>query len=173
MDTLLIFTDAATSAKMHKAVGVFLCISKKNLPTYADCNAQDLHKKIGHHLVYLEYETKKSTWSEITTVIQALESLDEKCNPKQKIEIYTDCQSFCDLLGKRKEKLLQNNFITRTGKILQNAELYKKLYLIADKFEIQTFKIKGHRPKSYRANAVERIFAVIDKLSRGKLRLIL
>jgi ribonuclease HI len=77
------------------------------------------------------------------------------------------------LIGKRKDKLIKNNFITRTGKTLQHANLYKELFEIADQFQIQTFKVKGHRSKSYRLTLQERIFLVLDKFTRQRLRSII
>ena len=43
----------------------------------------------------------------------------------RKVEIYIDCQSLCDLIGQRKDKLEKNNFMIKKGKVLQHAELYK------------------------------------------------
>jgi ribonuclease HI len=173
MNTILIFTDAATSSKMNIAVGAFLYLDQNLMQNYAECSIEDLYTKLDELVVYQKYVSKKSTWSEIKIVIDSLNFLSKNLEPIQKVEIYTDCQSLYDLLGKRKEKLQKNNFTTRTGKILQNANLYKELFEIAEKFQIQTFKIKGHSPISYRLTLQEKIFAVLDKLSRKKLRFLL
>ena len=168
MDTFLIFTDAATSPQTSIAVGAFLCIKQSSIESYAQSSPDELYLKLSDIIVYGNYTSKKSTWSEIKTVIDALSNL--KKNPLQKVELYTDCQSVCDLLNKRKEKLLKNNFITRTGKVLANADLYKELFEVAEQFDIHVFKIKGHSPKSNRVSIEEKIFTVLDKLSRKKLR---
>lgn len=133
----------------------------------------DLSTKLANKIVYTEMKSKKSTWSEIKTIMNALEFVQKNFGLDRKINIYTDCQSFCDLMGKRKEKLKQNNFITRTGKRLQNADLYQELFALAEKFQIYAFKVKGHSSVSNRIMPEEKIFAVLDNLSRQKLRSIL
>lgn len=173
MDTILIFTDAATSANMKIAIGAFVCIDQKHMKNYAEYSIEDLQTKLTGNIVYHNYTSKKSTWSEIQTVIDALSYLHSSASSIPKVEIYTDCQSLCDLLGRRKEKLQKNNFITSTGRVLQNADLYRELFAIAEKFQIQTFKIKGHNPTSYRLTLQEKIFSILDKLSRRRLRLML
>lgn len=169
-DTIIIFTDAATSAKTMTAVGAFLCLDKQNFDNYARNGLEDLTSKLADWVVYKEYKSKKSTWSEIKTAIDALNMVLQKYGPGRNIEIYTDCNSLCDLLSRRKEKLKTTNFVTRAGKILQNADLYKELFAIADKFQIKTFKIKGHDSKAHRLSLHAKIFAILDKLSRKKLR---
>lgn len=170
MDTMLIFTDAATSSVTNIAIGVFLCLEKEQLQRYAACSWNELYVQLAGKLVYKQYISKKSTMSEIKTAIAALNFLEQQSLGFSKVEIYTDCQSLCDLLGKRKEKLQKNNFITRTGKILANAELYRELYAVAEKFQIFSFKIKGHDAISKRVNLPQKIFAMLDKLGRKKLR---
>jgi len=173
INTMLIFTDAATSSKMNIAVGAFLCIDQNEIQNYAESKIEDLYAKLADKIVYQKYDSKKSTWSEIKTVIDSLNFIHQHSPSTQRIEIYTDCQSLCDLLGKRKEKLQKNDFITRAGHALPNASLYKELYSIAGKFQIIPFKIKGHSAKSNRISVQEKIFSVLDKLSRRKLRSLL
>ncbi len=170
MDKIIIFTDAATSPTMHIAIGAFLFLDQQQMQSFAECSINDLYYKLRDEIIYHQYSSKKSTWSETKTVIDSLKYIHKKFNTIPNVEIYTDCQSLCDLLGKRKEKLQKNNFITRTGKVLQNADLYQELFLIAEKFKIQTFKIKGHHSKSNRMSLQEKIFDVLDKFSRKKLR---
>lgn len=172
MDTILIFSDAATSSKMNMAVGAFLCLNRKNMQDYAEFSIEDLYSKLVNSVMYQKYNSKKSTWSEIKIVIDALNYLNNSQSIR-KIEIYTDCQSLCDLLGKRKKTLQKNNYLTRTGKIINNADLYKELYTISEKFQIDTFKIKGHNSKSNRTILQEKIFSILDKLSRKKMRSLL
>ncbi len=168
--TMIIFTDASTSPQMKIAVGAFLCIDKKNMTEYTEYSIKTLSTKLSNKIVYTEYKSKKSTWSEIKTAINALHFVRKNFGTDLKIELYTDCQSFCDLMGERKEKLKKNNFITRTGKVLQNAALYQELFEITEKIEIQIFKVKGHHAATHLLTLQEKIFVVLDKLSRKKLR---
>jgi hypothetical protein len=124
-------------------------------------------------VVYKKYESKKSTWSEIKIAIDALCTIHQIAKTVLNIELYVDCQSLYDLIERRREKLEENNFRTRSGKILHNTALYKELFTITDKFQIKMFKVKGHDKHRFRFTIHERIFAVLDKLSRKKLRSIL
>jgi ribonuclease HI len=155
---------------MHVAVGAFICLDQSQLQNYAQYSLEELYFKLQNIITYQHYKSKKSTWSEIKTVIAALSFIEKEHSSTKHIIIYTDCQSFCDLLGKRKAKLLQNNFITRQGKRLQNADLYQELYHIAEKFQIESIKIKGHQTQNLRVTVQEKIFTILDKLSRKKLR---
>jgi len=98
---LCIFTDAATSPQKEIAVGAFLCIKKIDINTSSN---------ISKNISYNEYKSKKSTWSEIKTIINALKYTKKTYPECTTIHLYTDCQSACDLLGDRKHKLLKNNF---------------------------------------------------------------
>jgi len=173
IDTMIIFTDAATSSKNSLSVGVFLCLQQSQIEQYATCSFEDLLVKLANKLTYKTYKSHKSTWSEIKIAIDALDSVLKNSDELGKIEMYTDCQSFCDLLNKRKGKLEKNKFMTKSGAVLQNADLYKELFLLSDQLTIKTFKIKGHASKAKRLSVHEKIFAMLDKLSRKKLRFIL
>lgn len=173
MDIIYIFTDASTSPQSGIAVGAFLCLNQQAMDEYAQLNIEKLFTTLSPFIRYKEYESKKSTWSEIKTVIHALYDMKENKSIFSKIEIYTDCQSLCDLLGRRKEKLISNHYLTRTGKVLPNADLYNELFTVAEDYQIQTFKIKGHHSIAKRITLQEKIFSVLDKLSRQKLRSLL
>jgi len=172
-NTISIFTDAATSPQAGVAVGAFLFFDEQDIDRYAECSIEILSAKLSDKVVYTEFESNKSTWAEIKTVVNALDTVLKNSEQGRKIRIYTDCQSLCDLLGRRKEKLEKSNFITRAGKPLQHANLYKELFAIAAQFQIQTFKMKGHHPKSCRLTLQERIFSLLDKLVRQRLRAVI
>jgi ribonuclease HI len=169
-ETVLVFSDAATSSKMNVAIGAFICLGQNEIQHYIQYSLDELYFNLHNVITYQHYKSNKSTWSEIKTVIAALNYIEKNLSSIQHVIIYTDCQSLCDLLGKRKAKLLQNNFITRHGKRLQNADLYQELYHIAEKFQIETIKIKGHQSKAMRMTVQEKIFTILDNLSRKKLR---
>lgn len=172
IETVIVFSDAATSSKANLAIGAFLFLNQSNMKEYTDYSNQDLMTALKKLVVYKKYPSHKSTWAEIKTAIDALYTLQQNHSSPQ-IEIYTDCQSLCDLLGHRREKLEKNNFMTQSGKLHQNTILYKALFAIADKFQINILKIKGHDRSAHRFTVQSRIFAVLDKLCRNQLRSIL
>ncbi|MDR3476445.1 MAG: hypothetical protein P4M14_00255 [Gammaproteobacteria bacterium] len=167
-NTYLIFSDAATSPQAGIAIGAFIILTSDDLIAFSEYPYENLYARIAETIVVKQYESKRSTWAEITTVIAALHHINSNSKTLDKVEIYTDCQSLCDLLGARKQKLENNHFLTRSGKMHPNAELYKTLFVIAEKFQITTTKIKGH--DSLRETMPEKIFSVLDKLSRKTLR---
>jgi ribonuclease HI len=169
---LSIFTDASTSSQACIAVGVILILTPTQIQTCTTLSDLALLNFISQEIIYQTYSSKKSTWSEIKTIIDALNRIREKNPTIRWIEIMTDCKSFCDLMTRRKEKLIQENFITKSGKILNNAELYKQVFSIAKHFELSIVKIKGHQTSENRLTIYEKIFAIVDKLSRKKLRLV-
>ncbi len=171
VDTIFVFTDAATSPQAGVSVGIFLCLEKRDIDIFKELSIKQLSNELADKVSYKKYKSNKSTWSEIKTIIHALHSIQIKFEQSiQRIEIYTDCQTICDLLGWRKEKLEKNNFLTKSGCMLQHAALYKELYFLTNKFQVQTFKIKGHQSKSQLMTWQEKIFYVVDKLSRKKMR---
>src|SRR3990167_904163 len=97
-NTISIFTDAATSPQAGVAVGAFLCIDERYLINYAEFSMEMLSAELSDKVVYSEFASNKSTWAEIKTAIHALDSALNITKPGCKIEIYTDCQSLCDLL---------------------------------------------------------------------------
>lgn len=172
MDTIFVFIDAATSPQAGIAIGAFICLEQQQINELDQFTIEILSKHLANKVSYKKYTSNKSTWSEITTAIHAFSSIRENTPSIRKVEIYTDCQSLCDLLGKRKEKLEKNNFMNRNGKVIQHAKLYKELYAIVENFEVQIIKVKGHNPKYRCLSWQERVFSVLDKFSRKKLRLI-
>jgi ribonuclease HI len=170
-DSHIIFSDAATSPQQEIAIGAFIVITPNDIENYAKLTAENLQNIIANTIVYRSYKTKKSTWAEMTTIITALHDLEPQENPIKKVTIYTDCQSLCDLLGRRKLKLQENDFRTRSGKTHPNADLYKTLFAITEKFHLTAIKIKGH--DTQRLTIEEQIFSILDRLSRKKLREIL
>ena len=166
---IYIFTDAATSPQAEIAVGAFICLDKKSIDLLFV--NQDLESQLTAKISYQQFKSKKSTWSEIQTLLHALKSIHD-IPAQTKIEIYTDCQTLCDLLGKRKAKLQSNNYLTRSGKPFPHAKLYQELHAIINDYQINIYKIKGHAAQSKRLTWQEQVFAIIDKLSRRKLRLL-
>mgnify|MGYP003645714013 CR=1 FL=1 len=165
-----IFTDAATSPQVGVAVGVTVCFDSHELLTYSDSSMQSLFATLAVKVIYTNLESNKSTWSEIKNMMGALEDVRAHYGAGHVVNIYTDCQSLCDLLEKRKEKLISNHFMTRSGKRHAHADLYQSLFAITAQFTVKTIKLKGHYSKKDDLSLHEKIFSIIDKLARERLR---
>jgi ribonuclease HI len=168
--SVLLFSDAATSPQTAIAVGAFLYLPENELQLYDNCNFENLFFELTKKVNYLELASKKSTWSEIKTILSAINIIHMNYGINCPITVYTDCQSLCDLVIRRKFKLQKNNFITRAGKTLAHAELYKELFSLVEKSFIQFIKVKGHNKRDQQLTLPEKIFILLDQLSRKKLR---
>lgn len=111
-----------------------------------------------------------NTKAEIVSIIMLIKKLLEM-NIK-KATIYTDCQSVINVI-KKKNVFIINNFLSKNNKILNNATLYKELFELLDNHtDIIILHIKGHIPTKD-MNDDNKIFSVLDKNLRSKLRKII
>ncbi len=111
------------------------------------------------------FENTSSTKLELESLLWALE--DDSLNDKT-IIVYTDCQNILGLENRR-EKLEKNDYKSSTGKVIKNHELYKKFYMITDKFDCIFKKVKGHKKSSLKDD-IDKLFNIVDKESRKALR---
>lgn len=167
---IVVFTDASVSPQWNIAVGGYIWIYKKELEALESLEYQDIFKHFEEKIHYMDFISKKSTFAEITAVISALTFLKSRSEPGQVVELCTDCDSVCHLLTGRKKKLLAENFLTRSGKHLQNSEQYKQLYALEEHFHLTARKMRGHTSQKERVELVDKIFDVLDKFTRKKLR---
>ena len=111
------------------------------------------------------FENTSSTKLELESLLWALE--DENIQNKT-IIVYTDCQNVLGLENRRK-KLESNNYISSTGKIIRNHELYKRFYILIDNLDCSFQKVKGHKKSSLK-DEIDKFFNLVDKESRKALR---
>lgn len=72
MKNIYLFTDAATSPQKEMAVGAYLVLNQQDIEAYTEYSIESLSSRLADIVAYEEYVSKKSTWSEIKTVIHAL-----------------------------------------------------------------------------------------------------
>jgi len=90
-------------------------------------------------------------------------------NRGKAIHLFTDATAI-EGLPARREKLEASGYLSgRTGKLLANAELYKKFFKIFDEVRPSLFWIKGHSPNETRSETQE-IFRLVDQAARKTLR---
>jgi ribonuclease HI len=102
---------------------------------------------------------------ELLAVIKAIEHIVKQQNDTELI-IYTDSQYVCGLPG-RKEKLIEQKFLTRKGKPIQNADLVQTLFGLMDKVSTQYIKVKAHQSEEDQTTKYNNL---VDKLSRKMVR---
>lgn len=104
-----------------------------------------------------------NTRAEIIGLIKLLTAIDAD----KKYIIYTDCLSILNRI-ESKNKLIEKNFMTKNGKELGNADLYKKLFVLLTS-NITLIHINGHK-SSHLKNDDDKEFSDLDKYVRKKLR---
>ncbi len=107
---------------------------------------------------------------EFDSILWALDSIDSLTTVADlKVDLYTDCKGAADF-SKRIPKLKELEFKSRkTGELLTNADLYKKLAIWFEKINLNIHWIKGHSPKASR-NLQAELFAKLDQEVRHQLR---
>ena len=101
--------------------------------------------------------------AEIIGLINLLSELD----PNKNYIIYTDCQSVLNRIAS-KELLIRKNFMANSGKELNNADLYKKLFQMLTP-NVKLIHIDGHLPVNMRDDD-DKEFSDLDKQVRHELR---
>ena len=110
-----IFCDGSVNPQKKIGYGAYLLIEDDKI------NIKVLKEKI----VLKKFEDTSSTKLEMETFLWAINDLELS---NAIIEIYTDCQNIIGLENRR-EKLEKNDYKSGKGKIINNHDLYKKLFL--------------------------------------------
>lgn len=101
---------------------------------------------------------------EITAVIKAVDFCIER-SKNSIFEIYTDSQYVTNLM-ERKAKLLENQFITKKGTILNNKDLLELFIKRTETYNITFFKVKAHQ----KSTAKENLNREVDQICRQVMR---
>jgi len=102
---------------------------------------------------------------ELLAVIESINFCDKNHYQGQLI-IYTDSQYVCRI-PERKEKLKQNEFVTKKGTQLQNTDLVQVLIQQIESHSIQFIKVKAHQKADTESSKFNE---QVDKLSRKMVR---
>lgn len=163
-DSLFLFTDASVSPQNQIAVGGFFFVLEYE---FNSLSLIELFERMDKSICYKEFSSGQSTRVEILSIIAALNFIK---NTHSKVKLFTDCQGVCHLLGARRAKLERNKFMTRAGKSLASADLYRELFVMVDAFELTSVKMEGHKAKKLKQTREDSIFQFLDKSVRKKLR---
>jgi ribonuclease HI len=102
---------------------------------------------------------------ELLAVIESIKFCDENRYNGHLI-IYSDSQYVCRIT-ERKDKLKQNQFITKKGTLLQNADLVQILIQQIESHTIRFIKVKAHQKEDSDASKYNN---QVDQLSRNLVR---
>ena len=152
---LLLFCDGSVSPQTKVGYGAYLLLSARD--GVPDESLPQVKVKC--------FVPTTSTKLELQTLLWALSTLKSAAHP---ITIYTDSQNIVGLPQRRK-RLEQNDFCSKDGRRLTNADLYREFYRYVDKFECRFVKLSGHLPARQKTE-IDRFFSLVDKASRQALR---
>ncbi|WP_319503506.1 RNase H family protein [uncultured Draconibacterium sp.] len=155
MDKLYLFTDGSVHVQSKVGYGACLVLDENEMDT------ENLKQRIQTK----RFENTSSTRLELQTLLWALSEIEKN---DIKVLVYTDSQNIAQLVDRR-ARLEENNFCSKGGKLLKNADLYKQFYELFDSLNCKIIKVKGHQPTRVKDH-IERIFSLVDKASRSALR---
>lgn len=159
MPELKVFTDGSVNPKTGLGFGAFLVVKDITLPL----------EVLSRHVRVKQFENTSSTKLELQTLLwAAAEVCIAEAEVKPKINFYCDSANVIGLASRRKA-LESNNYYSRSGKRLNNFELYRQFFKLMDEGFFHVFKIEGHKPLA-KKNIEDKIFTLVDKASRGAMR---
>jgi len=150
---VFLFTDGSVNPKSGIGFGAYVVFRKE------PADIDDLRECIK----IKKFENTSSTKLELQTLLWALSEITER-----DITSFTDSQNIAGLLS-RKERLIENNYCSKSGRQIRNHELYREFFDYTKKLNIQFHQIQGHKP-SRTKHRFDEIFTLVDRASRNALR---
>lgn len=111
------------------------------------------------------FSETSSTRLELQTLLWALQELPPSTCP---LFIHTDSRNVAGLLA-REDRLRRQDFCARSGRPLNNAQLYRELYPLIAVRNCTFVKQSGHRPAAQRT-LLDQLFSLVDRAARQALR---
>lgn len=102
---------------------------------------------------------------ELQAIINAVQFLILNKISFNKIEVYTDSQYAVNLTT-RKQRILENNYLTKKGTQLQNTDLLKELYTLFETMPLKLIKVAAHQPANINGNHNRRVDLMVRALMR-------
>lgn len=154
-DEIYVFTDGSVSPKSRIGFGASLIIA--DLAISAD-EAKEL-------VQVKQFEDTSSTKLELQILLDTLAELEKN---EKRVIVYTDSQNIVGL-SDRRLRFEKNNYISKSGRLIDNHKLYKEFYRITDVLNCQILKVKGHKNSSLKNN-IDLFFTFVDRAARNALR---
>lgn len=155
MNELFLFTDGSVNTSTNVGYGAFLALTKNEIEAAASKPEVSVKR----------FEETSSTKLEIQTLLWALNEVRQFHG---KIIVYTDSQNIIGLPGRR-ERLERNDFHSKTGRRINNFELYQQFFQALDELNCEFNKIKGHKKTSVKDD-IDKLFTLVDRASRNAVR---
>ena len=151
---LMLFTDGSVHSQFRIGYGAYLACEDLN---------EDLDV-LRSAIKIRRFENTSSSRLELQTILWAMSELKTGA-----IEIFTDSESVLGLQSRRL-KLEKNDYVSSSGKLLKNHDLYREYFMLSDILSLELIQVKGHKPSS-RKNSVDSVFSLVDRAARKALRI--
>ncbi|BHH81849.1 RNase H family protein [Desulforhopalus sp. 52FAK] len=145
-----LFTDGSVNTKLKIGYGAYLVLPEDGEPQTDQIKIK-------------QFADTSSTKLELQTLLWALSEISAT-----EIISYTDSQNIVRLNARRK-RLEANHYYAKTGKLLNNHELYKQFFQYTDNLDLTFNQVRGHAPAKNKSK-IELIFSLVDRASRNALR---
>lgn len=151
----ILFTDGSVNTKTKIGFGAYLLLNGDDI----------LDERLNQKVKLKRFENTSSTKLEIETLLWALSEIPDF---EGKIVIYTDSQNIVGLPDRR-ARLEKNNYCAKSGRPINNADLYREFFQITEQLHCEFIKIKGHKKTSTKTN-IDKLFTLVDRASRNAVR---
>jgi ribonuclease HI len=155
MNNPVLFTDGSVNTKTNVGFGAYLLLEEEHL----------LNENINQKVKLKRFENTSSTKLEVETLLWAL---SEIAGFEGKLKIYTDSQNIVGLPGRR-SRLEKNNYCAKSGRPINNGDLYRVFFQTTDRINCEIVKIKGHKRTRLKSN-IDKLFSIVDRASRNAVR---
>ncbi len=152
---LFLFTDGSVNTTTNVGYGACMFLNRDEL------FAPDLKPEIRIN----RFEATSSVKLELQTLLWAFTEIKDF---KGIITVYTDSQNIVGLPGRR-NRFEKNKYYSKSGRRINNFELYQHFYQLMDELNCEFIKIKGHK-KTGLKNNIDRLFTLVDRASRNAVR---
>lgn len=155
MIPLSLFTDGS----VHPPTGI-------GYAAYFACRANEVPDPPAiDKIVVKRFETTTAARLELSALLWALDEIGDDANPAT---VYTDSQTIAGLLDRR-TRLERSDFKSKSGRPLNNHDLYRKFFTALDHHRLTITKLEGHT-RSREASHLQKVFARVDQAARRALR---
>lgn len=137
------------------------CHTQKRAGTWAGIILFENNEEI---LSGLETDTTHNRM-ELLAIINSIDYAIEKYNSFEEITVYTDSQ-YAVNLPNRISRLRKQNYLTKAGVPIQNADLVKRLMSVYEQYRINLVKVKAHQKE----DGTKNYNRIVDKIVRKNLR---
>jgi len=155
MNHLMLYTDGSVDPDSGTGFGAYLAVED---PGQSVESLEPLVKIVS-------FDQTSSTRLEPQVLLHALGEVRSFVG---RVTVHTDSQNVVGLVGRR-SRLEGAGYRSRSGRLLNNHDLYREFYLLIDEQDCEFVKVRGHRASGQRSRT-DKLFTLVDRASRKAMR---